>query len=79
MDKPVPAQNAPYIVEVTKGERYFYCTCGRSKTQPWCDGAHEGTGIDPIVFVAEETGEVYLCGCQKSKKLPFCDGSHSQS
>lgn len=70
-------QNAPYEVNVEAGKEYWYCMCGKSKNQPWCDGSHEGTGIEPKSFVAKETGTVWLCGCRMSEDLPFCDGTHN--
>lgn len=67
--------NYPYEVEVEVGKEYWYCACGKSKNQPWCDGSHEGTGIAPMSFVAQEA-KVWLCGCRMSETLPFCDGTH---
>jgi len=69
------AQKAPYAVEVKPGE-YHWCACGRSKSQPFCDGSHAGTGQGPVRFTAAEAKTVYLCGCKQSKKEPFCDGTH---
>ncbi len=76
-NEPIAAQLGPYPVEVEKGERYAWCRCGRSKNQPFCDGSHEGTGLEPVVFTAEKTETVYLCGCKDSGDPPFCDGSHN--
>ncbi|MEO1767243.1 CDGSH iron-sulfur domain-containing protein [Thiobacter aerophilum] len=70
-------QNAPYEVQVEAGQEYWYCACGKSKNQPWCDGSHEGTGVQPMSFTAKETGTVWLCGCRMSDNLPFCDGTHN--
>lgn len=66
------------VVELEKGKTYKYCTCGHSKTMPFCDSAHvmKGGG-KPIIFTAEETGNKALCGCGKSKNKPYCDGSHN--
>lgn len=77
MDKPVEAQGAPYIVDVEAGKKYAWCACGRSATQPFCDGAHKGTNFEPVIFEAEETKSVFLCGCKRTKKTPFCDGTHT--
>lgn len=77
MSDPVIAQKAPYKVDLKAGEKYFFCACGHSKTQPWCDGAHKGTGLKPHAFKAEADGEAWLCGCKRTKETPFCDGSHN--
>ncbi len=76
-EDPVVAQPGPYEVDVKEGKRYFWCRCGRSKNQPFCDGSHEGTGIEPLAFKAENTETVYLCGCKQTEDEPFCDGSHN--
>ena len=77
MAEPIPAQKAPYNVTVEEGKRYFWCACGRSGNQPFCDGAHKVTSITPIAFVAEKTEEVWLCGCKSTGGKPFCDGTHN--
>lgn len=73
---PVSAQNSPYAVDVEAGRTYFWCACGLSQKQPFCDGAHKGTGLKSQAFTAENTGTVYLCGCKATATVPFCDGSH---
>jgi CDGSH-type Zn-finger protein len=75
--KPIPAKLEPYEAKLDAGKTYAWCACGRSKTQPFCDGAHTGTGLMPHVFKAEKSGTVYFCGCKATKKVPFCDGSHT--
>ncbi|MEZ5690961.1 MAG: CDGSH iron-sulfur domain-containing protein [Rickettsiales bacterium] len=77
MEKPVIAQKSPYKVELVAGKSYAWCSCGRSNSQPFCDGSHSGTGFSPLVWKAEESKLVYLCGCKHTKKQPFCDGTHS--
>jgi len=75
MSAPVIAQKAPYALELKPGS-YWWCACGRSKNQPFCDGSHEGTEFSPVEFALEETKKVWLCGCKHTKKPPFCDGTH---
>lgn len=74
--KPVPARFEPYEVEVEAGKTYVWCACGRSKTQPFCDGSHAGTGLSPVAYKAEKSGKVWFCGCKGTKSPPMCDGSH---
>ena len=67
----------PYVVEVEKDKKYYWCSCGKTKTEPFCDGTHKGTESKPVSFIPEKTGKVYLCGCKSTKKPPYCDGSHN--
>ncbi len=76
-DDPVCAQKGPYQVELEAGRTYSWCACGKSKRQPFCDGSHKGSGIEPVRFTAEATGTVNLCGCKSSNDQPFCDGQHN--
>ena len=78
MDKPIVADNRPKKVELTKGQEYYFCVCGRSKSQPFCDGSHAGTSFKPRGFTAEQDGEAYLCACKHTANAPFCDGTHKQ-
>ena len=75
--KPECPQNGPYAVAVEAGKSYWWCACGRSQTQPFCDGAHAGTEFQPIEYKAEKSRNVYFCGCKLSKKGALCDGSHN--
>ncbi len=77
MDEPYTADNKPIEVELEKGKAYFFCTCGRAASQPFCDGSHKGTDFRPHKFVAEATDTVWLCMCKRTGKKPFCDGSHT--
>jgi CDGSH-type Zn-finger protein len=75
-DDAVVAQKGPYQVELTEGKPYLYCRCGRSQKQPFCDGSHTGTGLEPLRFVVDHTGTFNICGCKGTDDEPFCDGSH---
>lgn len=75
---PIVANNKPAKVALEKDKEYYFCACGRSANQPFCDGSHAGTGFKPKSFVAEESGDAYLCQCKHSMNLPFCDGTHKQ-
>ena len=75
--KPQIARRKGYYFALKAGERYFWCSCGRSKQQPFCDGSHAGTGFAPAAFKAECDEEVIFCGCKHTANPPFCDGSHS--
>ena len=77
VDAPVVAQKGPYQVELEEGKAYFFCRCGLSKKQPFCDGSHKETGIEPLRFVAETSGPANLCGCKDTDDEPYCDGSHN--
>jgi len=76
MTDPVIAQKAPMPVEVEAGKTYFWCACGKSSKQPFCDGAHKGSGIAPVKFTADADKKLFFCGCKASAKAPFCDGTH---
>ncbi|VAX07396.1 Glutamate synthase [NADPH] large chain [hydrothermal vent metagenome] len=78
MKNPIIADNKPVKVNLSKGQEYHFCTCGKSKSQPFCDGSHAGTSFTPRVIVSEEEQEAYLCACKHSRNTPFCDGSHKQ-
>jgi len=77
-DAPQIAQKAPFPVEVEEGKNYFWCACGQSKNQPFCDGSHKGTGFNPVKYTADASKRVFLCGCKHSKTAPMCDGSHNK-
>ncbi|MDE2149124.1 MAG: CDGSH iron-sulfur domain-containing protein [Gammaproteobacteria bacterium] len=78
MTQPQIASRIPFAVEVEAGKTYFWCACGRSHTQPFCDGSHRDTVFTPARFVAERSERLWLCGCKRSANKPFCDGSHKQ-
>ncbi len=77
MEPHVP-QKAPYVVEVEVGKSYFWCACGHSRKQPFCDGSHKGSGFSPVKWEAPESKTVYFCGCKHSASQPLCDGTHKQ-
>lgn len=79
MTVPVRASNTPYAVDVEAGKSYYWCACGKSAKQPFCDGAHKDTGMTPMKFEATETKKVFFCGCKATAKQPMCDGTHSKS
>jgi len=76
MSEPKIAQKGPYVLEVEPG-KYAWCACGKSQSQPYCDGSHRDTGITPMITQIEEKKTVAWCGCKHSNNKPFCDGSHS--
>ena len=76
--EPTIARPKPYLVTLKAGRTYWWCRCGRSKKQPFCDGSHAGTGFEPLKHVAQTDGEeVLFCGCKYTKTAPFCDGAHT--
>jgi CDGSH-type Zn-finger protein len=77
MAEPIVAQKSPYPVDVEAGKKYFWCACGRSKNQPFCDGSHKGTGLTPVAYEAAQSKKVWFCGCKTTKNRPLCDGSHN--
>ena len=77
MTEPTIAQKAPYPVDVEAGKKYFWCACGKSSKQPFCDGSHEGTDITPMSYTAESSKTLYFCGCKHSANAPLCDGAHN--
>ena len=76
MANPTIAQKAPIAVELEAGKTYYWCTCGKSDTQPFCNGAHKGSEFAPFAFTADASKTAYLCACKHTKGQPFCDGSH---
>lgn len=78
MSNPDVPQKTPYGVEVEAGKNYFWCACGKSAKQPFCDGSHNGTDFTPIKFEATESKKVFFCGCKHTAGQPLCDGSHNK-
>ena len=76
MTDPVTASRTPFGVDVEAGRSYWWCACGRSQKQPFCDGSHKVTPFTPVEYRATATGTVWFCGCKRSRKAPLCDGTH---
>jgi CDGSH-type Zn-finger protein len=76
MSTPTIAAKSPIKVALETGKNYFFCTCGKSANQPFCDGSHKGSEFAPMKFTAEKTGDAWLCQCKHTANAPFCDGSH---
>ena len=74
--KVVCVKRSPEGIEVEAGKSYWWCSCGRSKNQPFCDGSHKGTSSKPVEFKAEKTEKVWFCMCKQTAGMPLCDGSH---
>lgn len=77
MAEPVVAQKSPYSTEVEQGKDYWWCACGQSSNQPYCDGSHKGTGFAPVQYTAKAARTVHFCGCKNTENQPVCDGSHN--
>ena len=78
MEKATVVQKSPMVVAVEAGKSYFWCACGLSATQPFCDGSHKGSGFSPVKYEATESGDKYFCACKHTARQPLCDGSHKQ-
>lgn len=76
MSNPKRVSDTPYAVEVESGKSYFWCACGESKSQPFCDGSHKGSDFTPVKYEAKESKKVFFCGCKGTASKPMCDGSH---
>ena len=78
MSDSIVAKHGPCSVALKVGRTYFWCACGRSQGQPFCDGSHKGTSITPLMYTAEKSGQVWFCGCKATSKSPLCDGTHNR-
>ncbi|MGR8946643.1 MAG: CDGSH iron-sulfur domain-containing protein [Gammaproteobacteria bacterium] len=76
MSEPVRAADTPFAVDVEQGKSYFWCSCGKSAKQPFCDGSHAGTDFTPLKYDATESKKLFFCGCKVTANQPLCDGSH---
>lgn len=75
MERPVIADKKPVVLDLKPGT-YYWCSCGRSKAQPFCDGSHKVSGFEPLKFDVKEKGRSALCNCKLTETPPFCDGAH---
>jgi len=71
--------DAPIAVSLTEGETVYWCACGRSANQPYCDGSHAECGMEPVAFTPPKTKTYYLCTCKQTGNQPMCDGSHNRA
>jgi CDGSH-type Zn-finger protein len=76
MAEPEIAEKSPAVLELEPGT-YFWCRCGKSSNQPWCDGSHAGTDFSPMEVTIEEPKRVAMCRCKRTGNEPMCDGTHS--
>ena len=77
MADPNIAQKAPFPVDVTAGKKYFWCACGKSANQPFCDGSHSDTEFTPVAYEADKDRTLYFCGCKRTGGAPLCDATHN--
>ena len=78
MNKGERAGESAIAVDVIKDESYYWCSCGKSAKQPFCDGSHKSTDFTPLAYKAEETKKMFFCACKQTNNQPFCDGSHNK-
>ena len=78
MTKGQRAGESAIAVDVEHGKSYYWCSCGKSSKQPFCDGSHKGTEFNPVAYKAEETKKMFFCACKQTNNSPFCDGSHNK-
>ena len=78
MNKGKRAGEGALAINVQQGKTYYWCSCGKSSKQPFCDGSHKGTGFKPVIYRAELTKRMFFCACKQTNDQPFCDGSHNK-
>lgn len=77
-ENPAHSDARPYAIEVEPGQTYWWCRCGRSQSQPFCDGSHKGTEFTPLKYESQATRIVWFCGCKQTATAPLCDGAHKR-
>ncbi|MGQ1788059.1 MULTISPECIES: CDGSH iron-sulfur domain-containing protein [unclassified Saccharicrinis] len=75
--EPKIAQKSPFEADLSEGVSVFWCACGQSANQPFCDGSHQGSEFTPVEYVPERSGAHFLCGCKRTGNKPLCDGTHN--
>lgn len=78
MSEAVVAAKAPIAVDVESGKTYWWCSCGKSAKQPFCDGSHKGSEFTPVEYVATESKQAWFCACKRTGATPLCDGAHKR-
>ena len=78
MNKGKRAGEGALAINVQQGKTYYWCSCGKSSKQPFCDGSHKGTGFKPVIYRAELTKRMFFCTCKQTNDQPLCDGSHNK-
>ena len=78
MNKGERAGESSLAVDLEQGKSYFWCSCGKSSKQPFCDGSHKGTGFKPLAYKAEFTKKMFFCACKQTNDQYYCDGSHNK-
>ena len=78
MAEAIVAQKSPFPVTVEAGKSYYWCSCGKSAAQPFCDGSHKGSEFSPMMYKADASKTLYFCGCKATANAPFCDGRHAK-
>jgi CDGSH-type Zn-finger protein len=78
MAEAIVAQKSPYPIAVEAGKSYYWCSCGKSASQPFCDGSHKGSEFAPMMYKADASKTLYFCGCKATANAPFCDGRHAK-
>ncbi|WP_193213550.1 CDGSH iron-sulfur domain-containing protein [Luteolibacter marinus] len=76
-EEPRVCDNKPIGLEVEPGV-HWWCSCGHSSHQPFCDGSHKGTGMQPVKFETTAKTTVWWCLCKHTKTPPLCDGTHKK-